>query len=363
MARPKNEITFIPKIKVHPNKIILYNEIHYSHHRPSRKNAYSQNYTMISVERDGKLVLEKVSNAFLNSSRTSNGELSKMAKKKLSTAIEYFLLLNKPQNGKSGNTGRHYENKIAFITLTLPSKQIHTDNEIKEKCLNQFLIELTKYHKITNYVWRSEYQQNGNIHFHILVNRFIPWNDVRNRWNRITNKMGYVDRYRDELQAYHKDGFKVRYDLLDKWPIEKQKQAYEKGLKSDWHNPNSIDVHGIKNILNLKNYITKYMTKLVSNPNEKEKNPLYGRKNIGRIWSSSTILSNITGATTEVDSCIERDLGTIEEHFKKAFYKTEYFTVIDISITDLESLKCLELLNLFFHFMLDKFQYSYQFTT
>ena len=34
--------------------------------------------------------------------------------------------------------------KIGFVTLTLPSEQRHTDNEIKKYCLNQLLIELRK---------------------------------------------------------------------------------------------------------------------------------------------------------------------------------------------------------------------------
>ncbi|MBK5246410.1 MAG: hypothetical protein JJE49_03960 [Peptostreptococcaceae bacterium] len=362
MAKVKNEIIFIPKIKVHPNKIILFNEIHYTHHKPARKNDFKQNTSLITQKINGKLELVRVNNSFLNSSRQSGGTLSKQAKKKLSTAIEYFLMLNKPQNGKSGNTGRHYQNKIAFITLTLPSKQIHSDNEIKVKCLNQFLIELSKYHKVSNYVWRSEYQKNGNIHFHILVNRFVAWNDIRNRWNRIVNKLGYIDNYKTELENWHKKGFTVRTELLKTWPLESQIKAYEKGKKSDWHNPNSIDVHGLNNITNIKSYITKYLTKEEAIKEGIVKNPLEDRKNIGRIWSSSVIFANITGATTEVDSVIEENLRTIEEHFKKSVYRSEYFTIISISIEEVEKTGCTALIELFYNYMYDQFQFSHQLT-
>lgn len=357
----KRELTIIPKIKVHPSKIILYNEIHWTPSKPVRDKQERQNTTLIQVEKDGKLELKRVNISFLNSTRTSGGILSKQAKKKLQLSIEYFLLINKPQTGKSGNTGRHYNNKIAFITLTLPSKQIHSDNEIKAKCLNQFMIEMAKYHKVTQYVWRAEYQKNGNIHFHILVNKFIAWNDVRNRWNRIINKLGYVDRYRTQLKQYHKEGFKLRNDLINTWPADKQYKAYLEGLKTDWNNPNSIDVHGINNITNIKNYLTKYLTKTDQQKEENLNSQSENQKEIGRIWGASTIFSNIKGASTEIDSQLEENLKNLENHSNSRIFKSDYFTIIDISIETLEDCKCTELLKLFFDYMKTSFQYSYQF--
>lgn len=357
----KRELTIIPKIKVHPSKIILYNEIHWSPSKPVRDKQEKQNTTLIQVEKDGRLELKRVNISFLNSTRTSGGILSKQAKKKLQLSIEYFLLINKPQTGKSGNTGRHYNNKIAFITLTLPSKQIHSDNEIKAKCLNQFMIEMAKYHKVTQYVWRAEYQKNGNIHFHLLVNKFVLWNDVRNRWNRIINKLGYVDRYKKQLTEYHKQGFKLRVDLIKQWPADKQYKAYLEGLKTDWNNPNSIDVHGINNITNIKNYLTKYMTKADQSKEENLNSQFEEKKDIGRIWGASTIFSNIKGASTEIDSQLEENLKNLENHSNSRIFKSDYFTIIDISIETLEDCKCTELLKLFFDYMQKSFQYSYQY--
>lgn len=359
----KRELIVIPKIKIHPTKIILFNEIHWTPSKPTKSNDYQQNTTLITKEVDGKLEFVRVNTKFLNSKRVCEGELSKQAKKKLKLSIDYFLMINKPNSGKSGNTGRHYSNRIGFITLTLPSKQIHSDNEIKEKCLNQFLIEISKYHHVTNYIWRAEYQKNGNIHFHILVNRFIGWNDIRNRWNRIINKLGYVDRYRKELTEYHKNGFQLRTDLLPTWPRIKQWNAYIQGLKTDWHNPNSIDVHGIKNITNLKSYITKYMTKteqdnnLVSDKNETPP------RNTGRIWAASTVFSNITGACTEVDNEIEENLRTLTANKRIRTFKTDYFTIIETDILDPENLKLLNLIALFSSYMFKTFGYSHQFMT
>jgi len=359
----KRELTIIPKIKIHPSKIILYNEIHWSPSKPTKKNNNYQQTTLISKMVDGKMVLIRVNTKFLNSKRTSEGELSKQAKKKLKLSIEYFLMINKPNNGKTGNTGRHFENRIAFITLTLPSKQIHPDNEIKEKCLNQFLIELAKYHKVQNYIWRAEYQKNGNIHFHILVNRFIPWNDIRNRWNRIINKLGYVDRYRKELQEYHKEGFRLREDLLTTWPRIKQWNAYIQGLKTDWHNPNSIDIHGIKNITNIQNYLTKYMTKSEQENKEDPMTNSNDKRQTGRIWAASTVFANIKGASTEIDSEIEENLRNLTANERIRTFKTEFFTIIESSIFDKENINNLRLIHIFSEYLLKTFGFSHQFIT
>lgn len=358
----KRQLTLIPVIKVHPSKIITYSEIHWSPNPPIRKINDTHGSHLYSVEVDGKMVLKRISDKFLNSSRQGNGVMSKQAVKRLSLAIEYLLMINKPQNGKSGNTGRHYNEKITFITLTLPSKQIHTDNQIKAQCLNQFLIEISKNHKVSNYVWRAEYQKNGNIHFHILVNKYIYWNDIRNRWNRIINKLGYVDRYRKEMEVYHKNGFNVRHDLLKEWPLDKQKQAYLKGLKTDWHNPNSIDVHSIQNITNIKAYLIKYLTKSeqIKSP-EETLNPNL-KPQIGRSWGASVVISNIKGASTYIDNQISDNLKVIEELFPDHVFKSQYFTVIDISIEMIEELHLQKLTGLFYGYLYEQFHYSRQLT-
>jgi hypothetical protein len=360
MPKVKNEIVIVPKIKIHPNKIVLYNEINYSHFKPSRTKDYSTQTSLITVEKDGKLQFERVNNNFLNSSRTSNGTLSNQAKKRLKTAIEYLLFLNKPTNGKTGNTGRHYQNQITFITLTLPAKQTHTDKEIKEKCLNQFLIEMHKFNRISNYVWRAEYQNNGNIHFHILVNRFIPYADIRTRWNRIINKLGYVNEYRYNQMEWHKNGFRVRLDNLAKWSIEKQLKAYEKGMKENWENPNSTDIHSIKNITNIKAYITKYLTKTDQVKELQTESTTEHKNTIGRMWAASVVLSNIKGADTEIDSFIGNEINFLRKHFKKAFFESHFFTVIDIDINMIEKTKCLSLFHLFYRYLEREFSYNHQ---
>jgi len=356
----QRELTIIPQIKIHPNQIILYNTVHWEPSPPPRKTNDNNKSTLIQIETPTGIQLKRVNTNFLNSSRSSNGIISKSKAKKLRNIIEYFLLINKDHTKTKLTNGKSISNKVTFITLTLPSKQIHTDNDIKKICLNQFLIELQKYHKVTQYIWRAEYQKNGNIHFHILVNRYIWWNDIRNRWNRIINKLGYVDRYRQELKEYHKGGFQVRKDLLSNWNLKAQYKAYKTGQITDWSNPNTIDIHGIKKIINIKSYLTKYLTK-----NEIEKNnDIPGQcevqRQTGRIWGSSTIFTHITGSIGDIDNDIDKEIRHVMKYNSERIYSDTYYTVIDVSFFALESMKCFALLKLFLKYMQLKFNFTYQ---
>lgn len=362
MAKVKRELVSIPMVKVHPNKIITYNEIHWFPNRPPRKDRDNQNSTLIQVATEHGIKLKRVPISFLKSSRTSNGELSKQAKKKLGLAIDYFLLLNRPQNGKSGHSGSHFNKQITFITLTLPSKQIHTDNEIKKQCLNQFLIEISKYNNVSMYVWRAEYQKNGNIHFHILANSYIVWTQIRNRWNRIIEKLGYISRYQEEQKEFHADGFKLRPELLKKWDATQQKKAYERGKRLNWRDPNSTDIHSIQNITNIQAYLVKYMTKIEQQKKEDDSPDCDKKKDIGRIWSASMILTNIKGATTEVDSELNNILNYLKENFPERIYSDTYFSVITFSIEELSQYKCRGLADMFNRYLFQQFGYSSQLT-
>jgi hypothetical protein len=109
--------------------------------------------------------------------------------------------------------------RFTMLTLTLASTQIHTDEEIKTKLLNPFLTELKKAlgdveitvkskmkdgtvvekkKKVSNllYLWSAEAQHNesGNIHFHIVTDRYIDKGWAREVWNRIQDRLGYVER-------------------------------------------------------------------------------------------------------------------------------------------------------------------------
>ncbi len=378
----ERSLTLIPTLSIHPTKICQFSETVWKPSKPVKKSNVCQ-------QLDSKITFEHL----LKSSRSAQGNVSDIARRKMGKAIEYLLFLSNPKSATSQLTGRLFNFRIAFITLTLPSKQKHSDNEIKQKLLNSFLLELKQYYKVKNYVWRAEKQLNGNIHFHIIVDKFIPWSELRNRWNRITNKLGYVDNYRNEMRKFHKGEFKVREDLLKRWSYKSQINAYKTGVANDWQSPNSTDVHSIKKIKNIQNYITKYLTKNEEQENRnkieyrlleltetlkelkgnsrrktlrKIKKLKYLQKKLkkkiqqGRIWGCNQSLSNPTGARLIVDSEVSAELNELLEKTDCDIYDADYFSVFSISFKDLVRNKKGAIFKAFVSYMSKEFGYQFQ---
>lgn len=254
-----SEITFLPYYSLKPNALTIFelpeNQSSVGHSNKGYKN--------------------------LDDNKNKYGEMSAHATKRLRKTIDYMIYLTNLKKitgtsiiSKSNIETIEYEKgkkfskpvnyKLTFITLTLPSSQIHTDNEIKSECLNHFLTSLRRKFSIDLYIWKAEKQENHNIHFHILTNKFIPWEQLRDEWNRIINKLGYVDRYQAKMKEFFKDGFRISDNPLDKRTEEKQRAAYLQNLASDFRNPNSTDIHALYKIKNVAAYISKYLSKEVT---------------------------------------------------------------------------------------------------
>jgi hypothetical protein len=126
------------------------------------------------------------------------------------------------------------------------------------------------HHSLWAYVWKAESQDNGNIHFHIVTNIFIDHKIIREAWNRIIEKFGYIEAYSSKMIAKFANGF--IFDNTQKWinkktgkeaiaPRSVQLQRMKQGSQSGWRNPNSTDVHAIKKVSNLGGYLATYMGK------------------------------------------------------------------------------------------------------
>lgn len=148
-----------------------------------------------------------------------------------------------------------------FVTLTLPSEQMHSDKECNAKLLNPFIATLKRKFDVRQYVWRAEKQDNGNIHYHVIIDKYIHHSKVREEWNNQLAHLGYINNYRINQQLQHKNGFTPQQHLFEKWSLEKQFEAYNKGIVENWSNPNSTDIHSLINIKNVESYICKYATK------------------------------------------------------------------------------------------------------
>lgn len=308
---------------------------------PGKISCYSRLHNFNSVRSDRQIENEKN----LSQNDTS-GEISKKARKKITAGIDWLLYLAKEKKVYSEKMKSYFNFKVMFVTLTLSSVQMHSDNFIKSEMLNQFLIESRKKWKTGKYIWRAEAQKNGNIHFHIVFDKYIPWQWIQKVWNRIQDKYNYVAVYSKNQHAKYKNGFffnsKHSYGLS----YSKQKSQYHKGVSCGWYKPNSTDVHSVQEIRNLSSYLAKYCTKndeisyqaKVSGSDKSyyEIDKSLGTRQIeGRLWGLSQSLSQLKSAIEIIDNEISAELSTLCELYPNRVRTFEYCTVIYLDYTAL----------------------------
>lgn len=249
------------------------------------------------------------------------GLISKKANKRVSNAIDWLLFMAKPKEVKHFKSGKSYDFKLSFVTLTLASKQVHSDKDIKSGLLNQFLTELRAKHGCKNYLWRAEAQGNGNIHFHVVTDVFIPWQSLRRDWNRIQEKFGYVSRYT---------------------------------AKSGKTDPNGTDVKAVHKVKNLSAYLSKYCGKntkgVIVMATSKLKPPthLLGHKWItpkkdvrffrqihGNLWGLSANLSKLKAEQLPVCDSVQHELTWMERKFPDLVRSTDYCRIFYVSVAEM----------------------------
>lgn len=218
-------------------------------------------------------------------------------RKRLLHALQYLLITSPNQNVYCKRTKRHYKFRLNFITLTLASAQIHSDNYVKEHLLKPFLKWLLR-QGAKGYVWKAEKQKNGNIHFHITTNKYIHYMDIRNKWNGIQENHGYINYF----FISHGD-----YD------------------------PNSTDVKAVKNEEKALEYMLKYIAK-----NQKDRVAVEGKD-----FGYSDNLCNIK---PRLDLSIDghREIADYIDSLKVSSVAYDFVTVIKHKFIDLD--KCPPLL-------------------
>jgi hypothetical protein len=322
-------VGYEPAIIIHPNYTVFFNEPVWDSNSSTGHRRHNLN----------------------GINRATKAKLSVNAKRKLQKAINYLIYTATEKKVYNPKYEKYYTFKVNFITLTLSSEQIHKDSEITNKLLNQFLIEAKKKWNLNRYVWKSEYQRNGNIHYHILSDVFIPYHELLNCWNRIQNKLGYIDRCKH---------------------LKKSKQA------------NSTDIHSIRKIKDVSRYVCKYMVKGIREerlqcnrtqlklPIKVErkiasvtigaKQFLRSQVQYSRIWGCSHDLSNIKGAKSqEVDKFI-REFERMRDAMKVKELKKDNATIYCYDMFTLNSKDFPTTYNYFNQYLQNTFNYHQQTT-
>lgn len=282
------EYIFLESFSLTPHRLSIYNT-------KVRKNPSGDpSEKKLSAAEKNKILANLHGGEYTAQTRWHNFTISEQARKTMMLKINWLYFMAKSRYKKAISGVEIHNFKLNFITLTLSGKQEHPTAEITEKLFNQFLVEIRKIYKIENYVWRLEFQKNGNVHYHIVTDTYTDFHIVLKIWNRIQDKLGYVAKYtkkhivmslNDYVNAYNDNG-KVSFDTL--------KYRYARGKASGWKIPNSVDVKSVSSGKKISFYISKYFSKKENKNNAC--NPLDNKENsIGlRLWFCSRSLSKLT---------------------------------------------------------------------
>lgn len=124
-----------------------------------------------------------------------NGYMSPATKRHVRRAASTWLrsiFLYRQHLKAKWDPGRPYP---TMATLTLPVEQRHDDRELHRTCLMPFLQRLKREHGLEQYLWRAEAQENGNLHYHVILDRFVDKDALTSLWLLSVDALGYRERY------------------------------------------------------------------------------------------------------------------------------------------------------------------------
>jgi len=209
----------------------------------------------------------------------------------LKNSINWLLESASSKIGVNPKDGSKFRWAVNLITLTLPSVQGYwtntltgatywitdkdnippnhnpltrkftpfwlTDKYVKAVLLHRFINAARYKFRLKNYVWKVEAQATGSIHIHITSDTYMDCHALRKMWNRILRDTPVME----DFVARHGHS-----------------------------QPNSTDVHSVRDVRNLGAYMASYMSK-----KEKGKRPCGGK-----LWSSSNQLASTNKCSTTV---------------------------------------------------------------
>lgn len=164
----------------------------------------------------------------------------RVARRRLSEWLEVLRVGNSRMRGRKV--------RLVLLTVTLASRQdfngSHSDKMVKSKLLEPLLKFLQYNFDVKNYFWRAEPQGNGNIHFHIVCDRFLDKDIVQDYWNMKLDEYGLMDDFKAEYGRTNPPSSHVKsfgtspaeIDYLVKYVTKNENSREIKGLQMRFSN-------------------------------------------------------------------------------------------------------------------------------
>lgn len=324
-----DRFTFLPSFSLEPNRLVAYNSVFYNATHVENSTGLLSTYHELKASPKKYVTNKKVTRSH------HNWQLSKNAFRTLKRRINWLYYLSKPRHVKT-YTGKDIFNfRVSFMTLTLPSVQNEPTINLSKKLINPFLTEVKQRTGMKNYVFKLEFQNNGNAHWHFVTDTYLDYFFILKLWNRLLKKHGYIAPYKEKMASmsltdyvsFRNKAKKVEYSVCVK--------AYAKGNREKWEQPNSVDVKSVNSSTAIANYISKYFgkgfdIKTACNENDTPENS----KSL-RLWFSSRSLSKMNTISNYCEA-VDYDIFSIVSHAKEIKeYVVDYAKVIFFEITSM----------------------------
>lgn len=163
----KTDYVFEPQMQVRAHSLICYEVCH---PRPERK------YKAFTAP-------------------TYSGKMTQHAAKRIRKAVDIFLQMSPERWAFNPATKKYVKFRLAFVTLTVSQDSIISPSEGYENLLAPWLRWLRKKHRC-EYVWKGELQKRGQPHWHITINATCHHSEIRDAWNNLQRKAGYLEEFR-----------------------------------------------------------------------------------------------------------------------------------------------------------------------
>ena len=154
------------------------------------------------------------------------------ARKRLRSAIDIFVQRSPVQRIFNPVIQAEQNFRMSFVTLTQPNDILLDASQCYTLLLKEFLRDMRRKYGLKDYIWKFEFQGNGQGHYHLTFNQFFHYAAIQDVWNKKLRNAG-------QLVGYAK-----RYGHFK---------------------PNSIDVHSMESVYDCEAYLSKELCKGVQN--------------------------------------------------------------------------------------------------
>jgi hypothetical protein len=214
-------------------------------------------------------------------------KLTSQASKKCRNYCQKLCYYSGNRQFESKKSGK-YTFKVAFLTLTTPST---TTPQQSLSAFNSFLDYLRRTANCT-FVWKKELgEQNQGLHYHILINNFIPYYIVSWKWKRLLINQGV------------------------EWPLNST------GKETSSH----YRIELPRKLKKVNYYISKYVAKECELPSE-----------YGYIWGKSEILDECKEFQAMAEDIPYHEVQLLKSKFKVV--RTDYITHICVDLLKVKDL-------------------------